>query len=102
MINQDSKPVRIRNWHLVSLATGDIFAFPDVAIDPNVDFTVNTHVVGNEDDQKIFTWGMPLAKEEWPDSGGTAQLRDENDALIAECTYQPNTGPQPGDGVCRP
>ncbi len=40
--------------------------------------------------------------EEWPDGGGTAQLKDDNGVLIAECTYLPNTGPNPGDGVCPP
>lgn len=74
--------------------------FPDVIIDPNVQFTVNTQLSGNEDDQIIFTWRMPANKEEWPDGGGTAQLRDGDDVLIAECTYLPNTGPNPGDGVC--
>jgi len=93
LLNCDSKPINVTGWTIKSIATGDLFTFPDYIAAPGCEqtqaqFTVNTHVVGNEDSLAgIFTWNLPLSVEEWSPMGGKAELRDSVGNLVTTCTY---------------
>ncbi len=104
LYNCDSRPINVSGWKLKSLATGDIFTFPSYVANPGcggqVQFTVNTHVTGLENPaQGLFTWGQPDSKEEWPDTGGTAELYDPSGAKKQTCTYVPD--PTASDVPCQ-
>ena len=81
----------LSGWRIYSPATGDSFVFPRGAkareCTPTAETTVNTHVGGNEDNVRTFTWGKPMGRNEWPDNGGVAHLYNAGNELVGVCTY---------------
>ena len=106
LINCGSGSVDVTGWQVRSPFTGDVFVFPSYIASPGCSgqnqFTVNTHVTGFEDASKgLFTWNQPLTREEWPNTGGAAELYDASSALVMRCTYSPADLAAPGDAYCR-
>jgi hypothetical protein len=91
LCDSSGKRTDISGWRLYSPVTGDSFVFPTGAragdCTPNTETTVNTHVGGNEDNQRIYSWRKPIGKDEWPDNGGVAHLYNASDQLVGVCTY---------------
>jgi len=81
----------LSGWRISSPATGDSFVFPAGAkakeCTPATETTVNTHVVGNEDNVRTFSWRKPPGQNEWPDNGGVAHLYNASNELVDVCTY---------------
>ncbi len=105
-VNCDSKPINVNGWKVKSLATGDVFTFPSYVAAPGcggqVQFTVNTHTTGLENPNNgLFGWDQPPSKEEWPDTGGKAELYDATGAKKQTCTYQSTADPTLSDVPCQ-
>ena len=79
----------VSGWRIYSPATGDSFVFPvgARAKECTTETTLNTHVVGNEDNVRTFSWRKPLGQNEWPDNGGVAHLYNASNELVDVCTY---------------
>ena len=91
LCDSSGKRTDISGWRLYSPATGDSFVFPAGArageCTATTETTVNTHVGGNEDNVRTFSWRKPMGQNEWPDNGGVAHLYDASNQLVGVCTY---------------
>jgi hypothetical protein len=94
LMNCDSKVINIANWKVKSVFTGDVYTFPFFVARPGcssaVQVTINTHRVGNENNQGIFTWDKPLNVQEWPNRPQRVQVFDPTGALKVDCGYVPD------------